>query len=152
MKTLPIIPLERPELLRVAATLKPTGQLAESFGGLAYLNIDDAYIHELFPLLKASQAQEPDYFGKGSIGAHITAIYPEENVIINKEDIGQEHAFKIIGVSESEIGSKKYYVLQVESSSLLALRRRYHLPDKLQFSKQLVDFHITIGVCPLFMV
>jgi hypothetical protein len=151
MKILPVTQLERPELERVASTLKASGRLAESFGGLAYLDIDDAYIHQLFPLLKEPQAQKPDYFGDGSIGAHITVTYPEEGVLIRKEDLGQEYSFKVVGISTAELGLKKYYVLQVESPELLALRRRYGLPDKLQFAKQWVDFHITIGVCPLFI-
>ena len=151
MRTLPVSQLNRPELEQVAATLKASGRLAESFGGLAYLDIDDAYIHQLFPLLKEPQAQKPDYFGAGSIGAHITVTYPEEGVFIRKEDLGREYAFKTTVVSTAELGLKKYYVLQVESPALLALRQHYGLPDKLQFANQWVDFHITIGVCPLFI-
>lgn len=152
MKFLHSTRLELPELERVASTLKSTGKLKESFGGLAYLDVDDAYIHKLFPLLHVDQAQKPDYFGQTSIGAHITVTYPQEGVIINKEDIGQEHTFKILGVFVAEVGLNKYYVLRVEAPSLIALRHRYGLPDKLQFADYLVDFHITIGVCPLYIL
>ena len=151
MRTLPVKQLDRPELERVAATLKTKGRLAESFGGLAYLDIDDAYIHELFPLLQEPQAQKPDYFGEGSIGAHITVTYPEEGVIIRKEDLGKEYSFTVSGVTTAELGLKKYYVLQVQSPELQALRQRYGLPDKLQFAKKKVDFHITIALCPIFL-
>jgi hypothetical protein len=152
MESLVTTRLMLPDVEALAKTLKLTGRLAESFGGLAYLDVDDAYIHELFPILSshAPNVQKPDYFGKGSIGAHITVTYPEEGVLIRKEDLGQEHKFKITGLYTSELITKKYYVLQVTAPSLLALRRSYGLPDKLQFLNRFVDFHITIGFCPLF--
>lgn len=110
------------------------------------MDIDDAYIHKLFPLLQDHQIKIPDYFGEESVGAHITAIYPEEDKGINRADLGIEHDFSIKTVAIAEIGKKNYYVLLAESSSLLQLRKKYNLPDLLCFKGYSVGFHITIGV------
>jgi hypothetical protein len=97
-------------------------------------------------LLKDEGIKKPDYFGLKSAGAHITVAYPEEGRVINKEDLAQEHGFLIKNAVTAEIGQKKYYVLLVESSSLLQLRKKYKLPDLLSFKGYSIGFHITIGV------
>jgi hypothetical protein len=77
MKTPRITKLNAPAIMNAASHLKKKGRLAISNNNLVYLNIEDAYIHNLFPLLQDHQIKMPDYFGEGSVGAHITAIYPE---------------------------------------------------------------------------
>ncbi len=146
MKTPLITKLNAPVILNTASHLKQKGQLASSKNNLVYLDIDDAYIHQLFPLLQDHQIKIPDYFGEESVGAHITAIYPEEGKRISKHDLGMEYDFSIKAVVIAEIGKKNYYVLLAESSSLLQLRRKYNLPDLLYFKGYWVGFHITIGV------
>lgn len=146
MKTPLITKLNAPAIINAASHLKQRGQLANSKNNLVYLDIDDAYIHKLFPLLQEHQIKMPDYFSEESAGAHITAIYPEEGKRINKDDLGIEHDFSIKSVVIAEIGKKNYYVLLAESPSLLQLRRKYNLPDLLCFKGYSVGFHITIGV------
>lgn len=138
--------LDVPAIIHAASHLKRKGQLEKSKNNLIYLNIDDAYIHKLFPLLQDYQIKMPDYFGEGSVGAHITVIYPEEGKEINKKDLGAEHDFSIKNVAVTEIGQKTYYVLLIDSPSLLQLRRKYNLPDLLCFKDYSVGFHITVGV------
>lgn len=138
--------LDIPELISAASRFKLSGKLTKSENNLIYLDIDDAYVHELFPLLKNKQVEKPDYFKKGSAGAHITIIYPEENKKINEEDLNKKHNFLIENIVTAEIGPKTYYVLLVESSSLLQLRRKYDLSDLLCFKGYSIGFHITIGV------
>jgi hypothetical protein len=138
--------LDIPELTHASQHLSSKGQTKISNNNLFYLDIDDAYIHHLFPLLKDQKIKKPDYFGPQSAGAHITIVYPEEGKSINKEDLKQDHHFLIKNAVIAEIGPKKYYVLLVESSSLLQLRKKYQLPDLLCFKGYSIGFHITIGV------
>ena len=146
MKTPLIEKLNIPELISTASHLALDGKLAISDNNLVYLDVDDAYIHRLFPLLQNQQIKKPDYFGEKSAGAHITVIYPEENTKINKNDLDQKHDFVIKNIVTAQLGLKTYYVLLVESSSLLQLRRKYKLPDLLCFKGYSIGFHITIGV------
>src|SRR3990167_11223052 len=95
MRTPLITKLNAPTIINAASHLKQKGQLARSKNNLVYLDIDDAYIHKLFPLLQDHQIKIPDYFGEKSAGAHITVIYPEENKKINKNDLNQKHDFII---------------------------------------------------------
>lgn len=96
--------------------------------------------------MPSQQIKKPDYFGEKSVGAHITVVYPEENKIINNRDLDQEHSFIIKDIVTAELGAKIYYILLVDSPSLLKLRRRYNLSDKLSFKGYSIGFHITIGV------
>jgi hypothetical protein len=146
MKKLQIKKLNIPAIIDIASRLRYTGRLANSQNNLAYLDIDDAYIHALFPLLQDQKIKIPDYFGVGSVGAHITVMYPEEGEQINVEDLNQEHHFLIRDLVAAEIGKKTYYVLLVESLSLLELRKKYGLPELLCFKGYSIGFHITIGV------
>jgi hypothetical protein len=146
MKTPVIKRLNFPEIIRATSYFTSSGKLAISENNLVYLDIDDAYVHQLFPLLADKQIQKPDYFGKNSAGAHITVIYPEENKQIANEDLGQQHSFLIKDTVTAQIGPKTYYVLLVESPSLLQIRRKYGLSDSLCFKGYAIGFHITIGV------
>lgn len=146
MKTPKIEKLNQPEILHEAASLPMCGKLAVSSNNLVYLDINDEFIHRLFPLLKDKQVMKPAYFAKGSAGAHITVIYPEENTRMNKKDLDSPHSFVIKDLANAEIGMKTYSVILVESDSLLQLRKKYHLPDLLCFKGYSIGFHITIGV------
>lgn len=84
MKTPLITKLNTPVIIHAASHLKHSGQLIRSENRLTYLDIDDAYIHKLFPLLQDYQIKIPDYFGVKSAGAHISIIYPEENILIQR--------------------------------------------------------------------
>jgi len=138
--------LDIPEMMKAAKHLSLRGATQLSDNNLFYLDIDDAYIHQLFPFLKEPGVKKPNYFGAKSAGAHITIAYPEEGKKINKEDLDREHSFMINKVVTAEIGQKTYYVLFIESSSLLQLRKKYKLPDLLNFKGYSIGFHITIGV------
>ncbi len=141
-----IITLDIPPIMDAAKHLPTKGSTQISNNNLFYLNIDDAYIHKLFPLIKKAEVKKPDYFGKKSAGAHITIIYPEESKKIKTEDLANEHHFFIKNMVIAEIGQKKYYALMIESPSLLQLRKKYQLPDLLFFKGYFIGFHVTIGV------
>lgn len=134
-----------PEIISEASQLASVGKLAVS-DNLIYLDIDDRYIHRLFPLLQNQQIKKPDYFCKESIGAHISVIYPGENQAINKEDLDLEHNFIIKDIVRVQLGLKTYFALLVEAPTLLQLRRSYGLADDLVYKGHSIGFHITIGV------
>lgn len=138
--------INNPELLGAASCLNAFGRLVLSDNKLIYLDIDDAYVHRLFPLLTNAAIKKPDYFKKGSVGAHVTVAYPEEQSIFDKRDFGKEYHFKIKELVAADIYLKKYYVLIVDSPMLRQLRAKHGLPEQLNFKQHLIDFHITIGV------
>ncbi|HBY55981.1 MAG TPA: hypothetical protein DEG23_04115 [Coxiellaceae bacterium] len=134
-------------IITASLHLAQNGKLMISDNNLVYLNIDDEYIHRLFPLLQNQQIKKPDYFtDEKPVGAHITAIYPEENRKIRKEELDQEHVFTVKDIVTAEIDTKTYYAILVDSSSLLQLRRRHGLSDMLCFKGYSIGFHITIGI------
>ena len=146
MKQLYLFESDNPEIIKASQHLSSTGNTQISDNNLFYLDINDAYIHQLFPLIRDAGIKKSEYFGEKSAGAHITVAYPEEGKKINEEDLAQEYSFIIKKFVAAEIGQKKYYVLLVESSSLLQLRKKYNLPDLLNFKGYSIGFHITIGV------
>jgi hypothetical protein len=136
-----------PALLEAARHLPKQGHLVLTENNLLALKIDDAYIHQLYPLLASVSISKPAYFTAQGIGAHISVIYPEEHSnSIDKACLGQQHAFTLNVLVKAKIGHKYYFALTVHAPSLLLLRRQYHLSDQLLFKNCLVDFHITIGV------
>lgn len=140
-----ITPLKFPKIIDAAKHLPSTGKTLVTENNLFCLDIRDAYIHELLPMLGDEKINKPDYFGIKSVGAHITIIYPEEAKKIHNYELRQEHRFLIKDIVAAEIGLKTYYVLLVESPSLLKLRKKYGLPELLSFKGYSIGFHITIG-------
>lgn len=146
MKSLSFNRVNNPFLIEKAFHLTPKGVLSIHKNALTYLDIDDAYIHTLFPLLEESSVLEkPDYFGKENIGAHVSIIYPEETLLPENNEIGTEHFFQVKGLVTTFLEGKLYYVLEVDAPSLLALRKKYGLPNQPCFKRHLVNFHITIA-------
>jgi hypothetical protein len=146
MKTPNMTCISIPTFKEICLNLPFAGKFMVSSNNLAYLDVDDEFIHQLFPLLGNKKIIKPNYFGVGSVGAHITVAYPEEGIRFDKGDLNREHNFQAKDVVAAEIGSKIYYVLLVESPSLLKLRRQYNLSDMLCFKGYSIGFHITVGV------
>lgn len=141
-----MVKLNIPEIIDNANKLSMLGTTQFSNNKLFYLNVDDNFIHQLFPLLNDKEIIKPNYFGEKSGGAHVTIIYQDEHRNISPKDLDQQHEFNIKDLVSALIGNKTYYVLLVESPSLLALRQKYNLPDLLCFKGYSIGFHITIGV------
>jgi len=138
--------INAPNLNKILATLPTKGLLHVSPRKLTYLNIDDNYIHQIFPLIPNPQANKPDYFGEGEMGAHISIIYPEENNVAANNELNKEHAFSVQGFFTAIINQKRYYILRVHAPSLLEVRKRQQLPEYPYFKDFSVDLHITVGV------
>lgn len=124
----------------------PAGYLSITAENLVYLDINDDYIHQLFPLLQNNLITKPDYFGENLIGAHISVIYPEENKLVREECLNKKHYFNIKDLYVATLNCKKYYVITVASHTLLQLREKYGLPEMLCFKGHMIEFHITIGI------
>jgi len=144
-----ITQLKNEQLLHSGSTLKCSGILARSANNLIYLDVDDAYIHHLFPLLTQPGINKPNYFGNGMAGAHISVIYLEENRVFNPQDLGKEYLFKINELVIAEMNLKKYFVLLANCPDLVQLRAKYGLAKQLNFKGYWIDLHITIAVSRL---
>ena len=136
--------LDNPELIKAAKSLKNEGIVLQD-KNYAYLKISDDFIHKLYPLIAEHEyLQKPDYFSeKCDIGTHITIIYPNEQTVINDQDINVIHPFEIEELAKTQIENKQYYVLKVSSPSLISLRKKYQLPPQLSFKGYNVGLHIT---------
>lgn len=137
--------LNLPQLQNQLAGLPTSGRLMRSSNNLVYLDIDDAYVHEIFALMTNPDAKKPNYFGCGSAGAHITVVYPEENTMINNAHLHQEHSFVVKEAVVTTIGKKDYYVLMVDAPSLVSLRLLHGLPKDLDFKGYSIGLHITFA-------
>jgi hypothetical protein len=121
------------------------GILRESENGFVYLDLDDAYIHELIHFIEDDGFEEPPYFGKpGLIGAHISVVYPNEERSEGTIELGQMIQFtplecKIIHPLKWE-GVEEVYLIEVDAPELDLIRAKYGLP-KAEFG-----YHITVGV------
>ncbi|KTC78412.1 hypothetical protein [Legionella brunensis] len=151
INNLKLIHFNIPELLNKARSLPLSGRLTMSTDGLLYLDLSDDYIHTLYPLLKNYFADivKPDYFGQKSAGAHISVIYPEENKIINSDELEKQHSFEILQAFAADLVNKRYYVLAVSAPTLVELRNKYGLGPQLNFKSHWIDLHITVGVSSL---
>ena len=123
--------------------LPQEGQLVIKSDGFGYIKVDDAYIHELYPLLglSAEGYKEPPYFrSEESPGAHISIFYVDEGV--HPEEAGQTFPFElkdIVIVNPSKYTS--YAVFEVNSPALENLREKYGLDRKLHGH----EFHISLA-------
>lgn len=144
---LKLMNLNIPELISQARHFPNSGELCLSPDGLLYLDIDDRYIHELYPLLKnySPIINKPNYFGQKTAGAHISVIYPEENTAVATQELGVRHTFEIQEVFAVQLDNKCYYGLTVNVPSLIYLRQKYDLEPQLLFKNHWIELHITIG-------
>jgi hypothetical protein len=131
----------------LAETFDGEGVIQQS-GDYCYLNVDDHYIHQIYPMLaQYGRVDKPDYFNvPDGIGAHISVIYPEEKVRVLPSSVGQKHSFSVFGLFKAQYGMKEYFILSVDSPSLAAFRQLHYLTPRPIWKRQEVMFHITIGV------
>lgn len=142
-KNLFITPMSNHALIEKAKTFSKQGALKISDERLVYLDIDDNYIHQLFPLIGYVGVRKPDYFSMG-IGAHISVIYPNEH----KTDIHETentYQFEVISLFKAQTEDALYFALKVKSPELLQLRNQYQLGPQLSLNGYTIDLHITIG-------
>jgi hypothetical protein len=135
------------QVVDMAETFDGEGTIQQS-GDYCYLNIDDRYIHQIYPMLvKYDHVDKPDYFSvPNGIGAHISVIYPEEMVKILPSSVGQKHVFSVCSLFKAQYEGKEYFALSIMSPSLSAFRQLHYLTPRPIWKRQEVMFHITVGV------
>lgn len=122
----------------------PTEGVLKNLKGFVYVDLDDAYIHELVGLI-GEGFLEPPYFGtEDLVGAHITVAYPEEMGERVVEECGQVIHFTpkechVVHPPKWE-GIDQVCFVTVEAPELDQIREKYGLP------KRVYEFHITIGI------
>lgn len=115
--------------------------------GFVYVDLDDAYIYDLFPLIEEEGFEIPPYFGEEDlVGAHITVVDQVEAAFLKGKkfkECGREIDFTL---KECQIVSppsfEKAYLITVEAPYLDKIREKYG------FFHKKWDFHVTIGVKP----
>ncbi len=124
------------------------GTLIKTNTGLVCLDIDDNYIHQLFPFIDYTGASKPNYFaGAKNTGAHISLFYADELATLTSPiaEIGKSYSFAVAGIFSTAIASKMYYAIAVEAPGLTALREQYGFNPQLNFKGYAMNLHITIG-------
>lgn len=128
--------------------LPHSGKIKILAGGFSYLDIDDRFIHAIFPLLNYPGIVKPDYFSdeNNHMGAHISITYPEENVQLDIAEENKQMSFSVEGLFAADLVNKRYFALKVNAPDLIHLRRQYGLGDQLQLKGYLLEPHITVGI------
>lgn len=136
-----------PKLMDFVQTQLPHHGIIKHSKGFVFVDVDDAYIHQLIPFIQEEGFVEPPYFGNADlVGAHITIIYPEEVKAYGIEAIEEEGEVihftpkKCKIVYHKRNGMEAAYFIIVEAPELDQIREKYGLP------KREYDLHITIGI------
>jgi hypothetical protein len=111
-----------------------------------YVDVDDEFIYRLIQFAPEGFIEAPYFSDVDSVGAHITAIYPDEQVGV-VEECGKKVFFTpmepIIVKPPAMPGVAEVYMVAVDAPELDVIRARYGLP------KRRYDYHITVGVKPI---
>lgn len=138
------------QVIEKAIQIEQRGILKQKENGYLYLEVSRDFIAETLPLIDAPGKITPPrhYTSKKGIGAHISVMYENEQ-IINEiweiKEIGQEFTFTVLELRTIKLTNnnkvKKLWLLAVEAPQLEKLRTSYGLTPLLKGH----DFHITIG-------
>jgi hypothetical protein len=140
--------VERPDLLEIAQRVNQVGQLCLKNNGYVYLNVDNAFIHQVTPLLPVEGSFSPLPTSLKSTGAHITTLLEDEMIgqgIWDFKEAGEWIEFQVKEVRyierKSAKGKTRLWLLAVDAPGLERLRTHYGLKSKVKGH----DFHITLG-------
>jgi hypothetical protein len=125
------------------------GTLRQKDTGFVYVDVSNKVIHGLFSLINEDGAKEPPYFGKGEIGAHISAISDDElEEDIKIEELGEEISFTVNGVYSTKPEGwdemDRVWFLSVDCNRIKEIRKKYKLPAT--YKDKGHDYHITFAV------
>lgn len=142
-----------PQIIEEAQMLPLEGVLKQKRNGFVYVDLPDAFIQQLFPLLEEHIYETRpgnSYYvqpARTSVGAHISVIYENEIVrsaIWDIAELGETFSFEITEVRSVKMMGRRprvLFLIAVYAPELEALRERYGLRPLLKGH----DFHITIG-------
>ncbi|MCE5293389.1 MAG: HVSL domain-containing protein [Chlamydiales bacterium] len=121
--------------------LPHSGVLKQKEDGFVYLQVDGGYINTLFPMLDVPHGfkKPPYYRGMQSPGAHISVFYGDERV--RPTELGQAFHFTPIKIERVHTHNATYIILEVQSSELEDLRKKYGCKPLLKGHA----FHISIA-------
>lgn len=134
---------DQPAALEVAASIQKTGILKQKENGFIYLDIDNAFIDDVIPVMELPGEIRKRPTSSRSMGAHISVF--DEHESIQPVELGQVFHFEVKDIRSftlhSRDGLKKLWVISTESPELEALRESYGLSPRLKG----YDYHITLG-------
>jgi hypothetical protein len=140
----------QPQVVEKVIQFKQKGILKQKDNGYLYVEVARDFIAEALPLIDAPGKIVPPrhYTSKKGIGAHISVMYENEqilNEIWEIKELGQEFTFTVMELRTVKLNKsnkmQKLWLIAVDAPELEKLRESYGLPPKLQGH----DFHITIG-------
>lgn len=140
----------QPQVIEKVVQIQQKGILKQKDNGYLYVEVSRDFIAEALPLIDAPGKIVPPrhYTSKKGIGAHISVMYENEQVlneIWEIKELGQEFTFNIMEIRTVKLNKdnkiKKLWLLAVDAPELEQLRENYGLSSKLKGH----DFHITIG-------
>jgi hypothetical protein len=140
----------QPQVIDKVVQFPQKGILKQKDNGYLYVEVSKDFIAETLSLIQAEGKIVPPrhYTSKKGIGAHISVIYENEqilNEIWEIKELGQEFTFTVAELRTIKLNKnnkvKKLWLLAVVSPELERLRESYGLSPKLKNH----DFHITIG-------
>ncbi len=132
---------------QVIENLPQEGRIKISANCFSYLDIDDNFIYQVYPLLDYPGVMKPDYFcaSNNYIGAHISITYPEENTQLDPIESDKSITFEVAGLYYADLADTRYFVLKVDAPALIKIRKKYGLGDKMQLKDYTIEPHITIA-------
>lgn len=133
----------QPPAVEKALTFSPQGTLKQKDNGFVYLDVDNAFIDQVVPLLDHEGRLQPLPTSELSMGAHISVFYEIEQV--SPEEIGQKFSFEVQEIRSLTLSNrdkcKCLWMIAVHSPELESLRQKYGKSPKLKGH----DYHITLG-------
>lgn len=141
---------DQPHVIENVFHIPQKGILKQKENGYLYLDVSNDFITNSLPLIETPGKILPpnDYTNKKGIGAHISVIYENEqilNEIWEIQELGQEYTFTLMELRTVKLNHgnkvKKLWLIAVDAPELEKLRESYGLSSKLKNE----DFHITIG-------
>lgn len=141
----------QPQVIEQVVQFEQKGTLKQKDNGYLYVEVSNDFIAKVLPLIEAQGKIVPPrhYTSKHGIGAHISVMYENEqilNEIWEIDELGQEFAFTVMELRTVKLTkdhkTKKLWFLAVAAPELEKLRESYGLPSRLKGH----DFHITLGM------
>lgn len=141
---------DQPQIIEKVVQFEQKGILKQKDNGYLYVEVARDFIAESLPLIDAQGKIVPPrhYTSKKGIGAHISVMYENEqilNEIWEIKELGQEFTFTVMEMRTVKLNRdnkmKKLWLLAVAAPELEKLRESYGLSSKLKGH----DFHITLG-------
>jgi hypothetical protein len=133
----------QPIAIEHAVDLPSQGILKQKENGFIYLDVSNAFITEIIPLLEHEGEIRGRPTAARSMGAHVSVFDEKEEIV--PAELGHPFSFQVKEIRSftlsSRDGLKKLWVIAVDAPELEQLREKYGCSPKMKGH----DFHITLG-------